>query len=199
MQKTNLVQRFGLPPRPAVLRTESKERFETMSAALDDFLKPQNIIEQMQVDDIVDMQWEKQRLRRCRDGILGAKTLKAVKSVLFKIDKNQGEAAAKQWFGTPEQKAKVKEILAHYGLDESAVEGEAFNQSLKPLDQIGRMLASLEHRSHRELRTLAEIRAIPATSPEDDQQDATPEQTEAEPVTASSARDEASPNLDEAA
>jgi hypothetical protein len=56
------------------------------------------------------------------------------------------------------QKKRVSELLKQFRLDESAIEAEAIKQSSLDLEQLDRLLASLESRRNKALRCVAEYR-----------------------------------------
>jgi hypothetical protein len=57
-------------------------------------------------------------------------------------------------------KNKVAKLLRKYGLDESAIEGQAFKRSAAVLAMLDRMVASAESRRSKALRNIAEWNAI---------------------------------------
>jgi hypothetical protein len=68
------------------------------------------------------------------------------------------DTLAHSWFHDPKAKKEVSELLANYQLDESAIEAEAIRRSVADLEQIDRLLASLESRRNKALRCIADYR-----------------------------------------
>jgi hypothetical protein len=80
----------------------------------------------------------------------------------FVLDiKEDAEELAHQWFGN-DQSAKqlILEKFAYFDLDEHAVEAEAMRIMAPDLEKFDRMLASLEWRLDKALRSFAEFRAV---------------------------------------
>ena len=56
------------------------------------------------------------------------------------------------------QKSRLRRLLADFQLDESAIEAEAVRSLTDKLEQLDRLLASLESRRNKALRCIAEYR-----------------------------------------
>lgn len=55
---------YSLSGKPALLEGEDDERYLKRRKAIEDYVKPANIIEEMLVDDLVNKHWEEERLQR---------------------------------------------------------------------------------------------------------------------------------------
>ena len=136
--------------------------------AFDQELKPRGIIEQMYVADIAYLAWEILRLRRCKAGIIDAAFLQALERLLKQFLRQPGgvnlhvreeaERLARAWFSGPAGKRDVEQLLKDFQLDETAIEAEAVRCSIDQLEQLDRLLASLESRRNKALRCVAEYR-----------------------------------------
>jgi hypothetical protein len=160
--------RSGLLPPAPLLATESKNDFDQLCDALNEEIKPRNIVECMYVSDIAYLFWEILRLRRCKAALINSRVRHALEDLLPELLREAGEFAheregeandlAYRWFTDQEVKKQIAKLLKQFHLDESAIEAEAFRKSGAELEQIDRLLASQESRRNRALRCIAEYR-----------------------------------------
>ena len=159
---------LALLPVSPLLITESPDDFDRIRDAFDQELKPRGIVEQMYVADIAYIAWEILRLRRCKAGIINSAFLQALERLLKQFlrqpggfNLHMGEEAgslARAWFSDPAGKKQVAQLLKDFQLDETAIEAEAVRCSIDQLEQLDRLLASLESRRNKALRCIAEYR-----------------------------------------
>ena len=159
---------IALLPVSPLLITESPDDFDRIRDAFDQELKPRGIVEQMYVADIAYIAWEILRLRRCKAGVINSAFLQALERLLKQFLRQPGgynlhvgeEAAklARTWFSDPAGKKQVAQLLEDFQLDETAIEAEAVRCSIDQLEQLDRLLASLESRRNKALRCVAEYR-----------------------------------------
>ena len=160
--------RVALLPVAPLLITESAQEFDCIRDALDQELQPRGIIEQMYVADIAHLAWEIVRLRRCKAGIINSAFCTALKQLLMQFLREPGEynisladnaeKLAYAWFSDPAVKKQISNILREFHVDESAIEAEAVRNSITDLEQIERLLASLESRRDKALRFITDYR-----------------------------------------
>jgi hypothetical protein len=150
-----------------LLMTESQDKFDRIRAAFDSEIKPLGIIDEVHVFDIAHITWEILRMRRCKAVFLNSAFLGALGSLLedlwapveYPRDASQeAKDLAYAWFSDPAAKKRVSELLRRYQLDESAIEAEVVMNCRDDIEQIERLLASLESRRDRALRGIAEYR-----------------------------------------
>ena len=159
---------LALLPVSPLLITESEDEFDRIRDALDQELKPRGIIEQVYVADIAYLAWEILRLRRCKAGIINSAFRAALEKFLTQLlrppggyshqVKNEAESLAHTWFSDAAAKKQVSELLAQFQLDEFSIEAEAIRSVGDNLEQLDRLLASLESRRNKALRCVAEYR-----------------------------------------
>jgi hypothetical protein len=157
-----------LLPKAPLLITESADEFAALRDAFKREIKPRGIVEQLYVDDISSIVWEILRLRRGKAAIINTAFREASVNVLMECLKtpgkiqpylrSQAESLARAWFKDEEGKKRVAETLNQNGFDEYAIEGEAIRRSSSTLEQLDRMLASLEARRNKALRCIGEYR-----------------------------------------
>jgi hypothetical protein len=165
MTNASAVRQAILPTAPLLI-TESKDDFKRIRQALADEIKPRGILEQMYLEDIAYLSWEVLRLRRARTGITNAAWRDALESILEQCLREPGRYAvggearklAHDWFTDSNAKKQVVEVLRRFGLDESAVEGEAIRKSADDLERIDRLMASAEARRDKALVCIAQYR-----------------------------------------
>jgi hypothetical protein len=149
--------------------TESREDFDQVRNTLEQEIRPQGIIEQMYVDDMAYIVWDIRRLRRCKDTIINVAFRTGLERVFDWLFMRTGETEffngdeeiedlALRWFTDPKAKKEVSELLGKFQLDESAIEAEAIRESSRDLEQLDRMLRSLEARRDRALALVVEYR-----------------------------------------
>ena len=161
-------RRTALFPRPRLLMTESREEFDQVRNSLEREIQPRGLIEQMYVDDMAYIVWEIRRLRRCKDTIINVAFRAGLRRVLERLwrpgetdfltsDKEIRDLPLR-WFTDPKAKKEVTELLQEFELDEVAIEAEAIRECSQSLEQLDRMLRSLEARRDRALALVVEYR-----------------------------------------
>jgi hypothetical protein len=152
-----------------VLITESAEEFKRLHDAVKDELKPRGTLERYYVAEIAEKVWEIRRLRRVKTNLINAARRQGVKELLESLIECWRELdyvqrgseiyrLTEQWFGGERDKREVLEILERFGLDEFAIEAATVLSVARDLEQIDRLLASLESRLSKALRSLGEWR-----------------------------------------
>jgi hypothetical protein len=68
------------------------------------------------------------------------------------------EDLARSWFENKKAKTQVAALVRKFGLDEGAIEAEAFRLRAEDLERFDRMLALAEVRSDKALRSIADYR-----------------------------------------
>ena len=71
--------------KPPLLITESEEEFASLSAALEQAIKPRCVVERIYVADIADLVWEILRLRRCKAAIINTAFEDALSDLLNRL------------------------------------------------------------------------------------------------------------------
>jgi hypothetical protein len=151
---------------PFLLRSESKEEYAKLHEELSQEIQPRGIIERRFVDDIAYLIWEIMRLRRMKTAIINNAYLSALENILSQIllpptllgtllAREGAVQLAYDWSFLEETKERVSALLKEAGLDESAVEAEAFRLRLSDVEKIDRLLTSAESRRDKALRSVA--------------------------------------------
>lgn len=139
--------------KPLLLITESEKDFASLSAALEQEIKPLGIVERMYVAEIAYLVWEILRLRRCKVAMINSSFQDALEHLLNNLmgyveaDSPEERAAlVSDWFAEPHAKGKLAELLGQWHLDESAIEAEAYRRCAENLEWFDRSLALAEVR-----------------------------------------------------
>jgi hypothetical protein len=160
----------------ALLPSESAEEFASLRAHLIGEIKPRGAIEEIYVGEVAHFVWETIRLRRIRVGIIQNAIPAALRAILDQlfvdpensdserrfISRQKAQWAHKDlsvvWLYDPEARNKVEKRLGKFGLDENAIEAEAFRMFCTDLERVEKMLAIAESGRDRALRFIAEYR-----------------------------------------
>ena len=159
-------ERSVLPKRARyVLPTESAERFESEHLGFENAIKPRDKIEQMHVEDISFHNWKTSERRRFGFAILKAALIEALYDLLTRqlgaMDRGNAQVLVERWAkGDVEAKSEVIEILERYGLDETAIEAEAFICCSGKLAAVEQSEASHASRRDKTLPNLAFYREM---------------------------------------
>jgi len=153
-----------------LLINESVDEFAALRKELKNEIQPEGVIEQMYVDDFAVLIWEILRLRRYKTVIINNSRLAALRGILeqllcrpdFDVDGHEkaAEDLARSWFDDKKAQARVATLLRKFGLDEGAIEAEAFRSCAEDLERLDRMQALAEVRRDKALRCVADYRQI---------------------------------------
>jgi hypothetical protein len=147
---------------PTLFSFESYRDYRHLEGAIRDHICPQNILEEIWVAEIVEAQWEIQRLRRYKSQIVNSLKLSGLQSLLNSIsDGDDAENAdlARRFFTNKAIKKQVNAMLRNFDLDESAVEVEAYRLSMQVLKQIDCRLMELAKRRDKLFQQIEDYRA----------------------------------------
>lgn len=156
---------------PPLLLTESQEEFASLCAELEQEIQPNGAIERTYVLDIANSIWETLRLRRYKTIIINNSCLAALRRILkqllhrqdyndYENHEDAAEDLARGWFENNKAKTRVAKLFRKFGLDEGAIEAEAFRSCAEDLERLDRMLTASEVRRDKALRLIAEYRQI---------------------------------------
>jgi hypothetical protein len=154
--------------RPVVLMSESAEEYLALHKKLIDEINPQGLIEAVYVEEIADLVWDIQRLRKFKIAIIILATRRSLVNILMELLTHQAKIKvdnlAKNWFAEDEDEAaaakeEVRKILQRFNLDESVIEAEAIKLVADQLDWLDKNLAAASSRLEKSLRFLKSYRA----------------------------------------
>jgi hypothetical protein len=163
-----------------VLPTESAEQFESEHLAFERAINPRDRIEQMHVEDLAHHNWKVSQRRRISFAVFRETLIEVLYDLLVNqlgaLKSADASILIDQWAQADvNAKAEVLEILNKHGLDEPAIEAEAFSRCSGKLATIEQSEASHASRRDKTLPNLAFYREMLArqtrqpvdTSPEE--------------------------------
>jgi len=150
---------LSLAPAP-LIEGESETKFRELLAGVAQSLKPQDVIEDIWVRNIVDVQWEMQRLRQLKTSFLKSRAHAGLQRVLQELGVEDAEDLARRWArGYENAKTKVDQILRRAKLTLDAANAEVLVEHVQTLGHIEFMLANFEDRRDDILEQLERRRA----------------------------------------
>jgi hypothetical protein len=138
---------YSLSGKPALLAGEDIERYLKKRKAIEDYVKPANIIEEMLVDDLVNKHWEEERLRRFSACAIRAGFRNALKYHLKETGLAEIEVSemAKRYFaGSPKNREVIVAHLTRHGIAMEDINTTAMQYRLDPLQMMDHMRANRE-------------------------------------------------------
>jgi hypothetical protein len=154
---------------PGLLTTESRKEFLRFRKAYDDEIQPSNAIERHFVDWIAMLAWEVLRFLRIKAELINCALLEALQNLLKQALSSEGfdfpyqrdnaaEDLATRWFVDDEAKAEVATLLAQLGLDQTAMEAEAYRLRAAEIESVDRLLTSKQRSLEDALRFIGKLR-----------------------------------------
>jgi hypothetical protein len=152
-----------------LLSGESEQEYATLQARIVREVAPRDAIEELFVNDIVPVTRDITRINRNKTGLLRNAYPAALHSLLKQILHREEymhhvmfedpilEKAAK-YFSDKKAKKAILAVLAQFGLDESALEAEAFRLVAYDLEGLDKMLSNAERRRYRLIKFIARYR-----------------------------------------
>jgi hypothetical protein len=152
-----------------VLQTESKDDLARLLADITQDFEPKDTSEKLFVRDIVSYTWDIMQYRRIMNGLMNNASRKALANVLSRIlfppsphglelSYPQASTLAYDSMFYPEYRDRALALLQEAGLDETAIEAEAYRLAADDLERVGRMLKAAEDGRERALRSIRKYR-----------------------------------------
>ena len=155
---------------PTLLSSESEEEFASLHAEIEKEIDPKGAIERMYVDDIAVLTWEIRRYHRNKIGIIRNTFAAALQNLLNQLLRPGDhlrtvvshdpiiEVMASNFFTKQRTKNKIMRIFKRFGLDQSAIEAEAFRLVASELGTLDKMTSNAERRRYKALKIIAQYR-----------------------------------------
>jgi hypothetical protein len=158
----DLRAREALLPKIPLLATECRREFNRIRAALEQLVKPADVVQQIYLDEMVHRVWEIMRCRRCKVGIVNGRIRAELRAYIaghWELKSSEeAERLANRWYEGPQGKKEVHECLAEFQPDESAIEAEAIRESLAELEVLEKLIVMAEAGRDRAFRIIANYR-----------------------------------------
>ncbi len=168
-QKTQDLLKQTLISRPSLLSFESELDYRQRADAIRDHISPQDVFEEMWTSEIVEGEWEIFRLRRYKRQIVLLDRLAALRNLLPSILPDAHDAEidhlARRWFTNKTVRKQIRTLLRSIGLDESAIDAEAYRLSIADFAAIDRRLMELALRRDKIVQQIENRRAGLAVPP----------------------------------
>ena len=158
------VKLFSPRKRSPLLPTESVEEYERDCCKIKNAIEPRDAIEQIIVEDFVYERLQMRRLQRWCAATLNTEFTEAVYTILRQLDEfeNKDVDLVARCCTDPAARAAVSDRLAKHGLDDSAIEAEAFRRRSPDLTIIDQLLTSHGSRRDKALQLIAFYREMRA-------------------------------------
>jgi hypothetical protein len=150
---------FGPTP---IMEGEDIALYDDLLTRISTAVKPNDILEDIWVREVVDLVWEIFRLRRLKWTLLAANAQEGLTRVLFPlIGWGEAETLAKAWFARkPSAIKRVEKILASADLSVDAILAQTLSIKLDAIERIDRMIAIAEARRNANLREVGRHREV---------------------------------------
>jgi hypothetical protein len=144
---------FGPPP---LIEGEDTQAYDELLTQISTAVRPADILEDIWVRDIVDLVWERFRLRRLKANLMTASAVQGLAKVLEAfLGPCDAEDLAKDWAARkPRAIKRVDNILAAAGLTMDAVMAQTLSLKLDDIERIDRMIGLAEARRNAVLREI---------------------------------------------
>jgi hypothetical protein len=158
LSKEESARFFGPPP---LITGEDQAQYEAMRDRVSAAVEPRDFLEEIWVNDVVNLVWETQRLRRLRGALLQAAAPEGLHHILqWVVGKNCDEKWVVGWAARkPDAVAAVEGTLAKAGLTRDSVTAQTLALKIDELERIDRMVAGAEARRNVALREIDRHRA----------------------------------------
>jgi len=147
---------------PPLIPGEERAGYETMLARVTEAVRPDGIVEEAWVRDVVDLIWDAVRWRRLKAALLSSSTNWGLHNVLTSIgvDRRRALALTPRWAARRHDAvAEVDAELEAAGLGLDHVMAQTLLLHIDEVERIDRMAASTEARRAATLREIAGYRA----------------------------------------
>jgi len=150
---------------PGPRTSTSREEVERLRDEFFREVRPANFLERMYANEFVDLAYEVQRLRRMKAAMIDSLRPVALKNVLALAAGRLGSReeehrlATEYLSGDLAARERVTRLLDERGLDQSAIEAEAFGIRSKDFIDIEAMIVSKENRRDKALLKIVDLRS----------------------------------------
>jgi hypothetical protein len=158
LSKEESARFFGPPP---LIAGEDQGQYEAMREQISAAVGPFDFLEEIWVNDVVNLVWETQRLRRLRAAFFHAAARQRLSELITTSpDPSSARKLVTNWAShEPDAVAKVDATLARAGMTMEEVTAEILARKLDEVERIDRMVAGAEARRNMALREIDRHRA----------------------------------------
>jgi hypothetical protein len=152
-KSAKLLTMSGPPP---LLEGEDAAAYDELLTQVASAVRPNSIIEDIWVRDVVDLVWEVWRLRRLKAHLMRVSAFQGLAELLAPfLGPSDAEDLAKDWAALrPKARKRVDSILASTGLTIDSVMAQTLSLKLNVIETIDHMVATAEARRNSILREI---------------------------------------------
>ena len=148
-----------LPPAP-LLNGEDERAYKALRARIFEAVKPQDVVEEMFSDDVVNLQWELMRWRRLKVAFLNREQKEDAHGLLIvfagRVDLQK---ILKGWAQQdPEETENLRQLLATQGVSMDELAAKTLARKLEYIERLDTLAATAEARRTHALRELQQHR-----------------------------------------
>lgn len=145
---------------PALLDGEDKKAYETLHRKIIDYVKPNDVMEEILAREIIDLQWEVMRLRRLKAVVMNAEQRSAARDLAVPLS---GFVEGVDLINchpktTPEAIAQINIVLKAAGVTPDDLAARTLERKLEHFERIDAMTAMAEGRRSRAFQDLVQHR-----------------------------------------
>jgi hypothetical protein len=146
---------------PALIAGEKRAGYETMLARVTEAVRPDGIVEEAWVRDVVDLIWDAVRLRRLKAALMTSEAAKGMHRVISRLDPERPSCRLSYAWASRDLAAtsEAEAILESAGLGIDHVMAQTLSANLDTIERIDRMSAGAEARRAATLREISHFRA----------------------------------------
>ena len=141
--QTALTAIFGQPALPP---GESPDAYALLSMQLRELLKPENILDEICLQDLIDSIWESQRFKRLRTRLISGLCREALEQLLVPLCGNplhRSGSIARNYYGEDATaQTAARDELKKFGITDDQIQAKACTMATKQFDFFERLLAN---------------------------------------------------------
>ncbi len=147
---------------PPLIAGEDPAAYEQLVTKISAFVRPGNIIEEIWVQDVADLSWEVNRLRRLKAELLKSNEHRGLRKILDQLlGLQRSQELTSRWAAKePEALAEVEQTLAAAGIYQETVMANTLSALIEPIERIDNLLADSEWRRNATIREISHHQAI---------------------------------------
>jgi hypothetical protein len=144
---------FGLPP---LFEGEDAKAYDELLSQISTVVKPDDVIYDFLVRDVIDLTWDVFRLRRLKVKLMMANAHKGLRELLVPIiGASEAQDLAEAWAARkPDAVERVNGLLGSAGLSMEAVMAQTLSLVLDDIERIDQMIALAEGRRNAALHEI---------------------------------------------
>jgi hypothetical protein len=160
------IERSAVFGSPLLVVGENDNLYRQFAARVLRAVKPQDFIEELLVQDVIELSWDVRRMRRYKAALLSSWSWRGVQELAV-LERGEAEARtlARDWaVSYQEDLEAVNEMLENMALPYEALAALAWADRIDVMEQIERIIANAERRRNDALREIERRRSALAAA-----------------------------------